>query len=183
MTTDLLKNEYESAIRNDSDINEHLEVLKELADECAHVTEMGTRTGISTRAFLNSDVILRAYDLSLDSGVNGLFEHAKNSGKDVSYVESNVLDIEIEETDLLFIDTLHTFDQLKTELFLHSPKVKKYIILHDTTSYEWEGEMVNGVSQKGLWPAVEDFLNLNSNWFILERFGNNNGLTILKRNI
>jgi hypothetical protein len=35
-----------------SDIHEHLPTLSELARECKHVTELGTRTGVSTLAFL-----------------------------------------------------------------------------------------------------------------------------------
>ena len=34
---------------------------------------------------------------------------------------------------------------------------------------------------KGLWPAVDEFLQNNPNWILHERFTNNNGLTILKR--
>ena len=36
--------------------------------------------------------------------------------------------------------------------------------------------------EKGLWPAVEDFLNKNPNWKLFKRYTNNNGLTILKVN-
>jgi hypothetical protein len=32
-----------------------------------------------------------------------------------------------------FIDTLHTGEQLRQELRLHSSRVRKYIVLHDTT--------------------------------------------------
>ena len=34
---------------------------------------------------------------------------------------------------------------------------------------------------KGLWPAVVEFLQNNPEWYIKERFTNNNGLTILAR--
>ncbi len=34
---------------------------------------------------------------------------------------------------------------------------------------------------RGLWPAVEEFLENNSNWKIKERYTNNNGLTILEK--
>ena len=34
---------------------------------------------------------------------------------------------------------------------------------------------------KGIWPAIEEFINNNQNWKIKERFTNNNGLTILER--
>ena len=36
---------------------------------------------------------------------------------------------------------------------------------------------------KGLWPAVEEFLQEHPEWTIERRYTNNNGLTILKRNV
>ena len=53
MTTLVFDQEFRIARDTPSDINEHMEVLKGLADEVDHVTEMGTRTGVSTRAFLH----------------------------------------------------------------------------------------------------------------------------------
>ena len=73
----------------------------------------------------------------------------------------------------------------------------KYIIMHDTTVDEWKGESirmgsdVNKESEmsgipveeitKGLWPAIEEFLESNPDWELLERFTNNNGLTVLRK--
>jgi hypothetical protein len=34
---------------------------------------------------------------------------------------------------------------------------------------------------KGLWPAITEFLKNNNNWKLKERFINNNGLTILEK--
>ena len=116
MTTLVFDQEFNIARDTPSDINEHMEVLKGLADEVAHVTEMGTRTGVSTRAFLASDVTLRAYDLFLDGRCQELFQLAKQEGKDAEYIEANVLDVELEETDLLFIDTWLCYEQLRLEL-------------------------------------------------------------------
>ena len=130
MSTIVFDQEFRIARDTPSDINEHMEVLKSLADEVKHVTEMGTRTGVSTRAFLASDVTLRAYDLFLDERVVELFKLAAEEGKDVQYIQANVLDVEIDETDLLFIDTWHCYDQLIAELKLHAPKVKKLSLIH-----------------------------------------------------
>ena len=35
--------------------------------------------------------------------------------------------------------------------------------------------------EKGLWPAVEEFLENNDNWELEKKYENCNGLTILKR--
>jgi hypothetical protein len=34
---------------------------------------------------------------------------------------------------------------------------------------------------QGIWPAIEDFLSINKDWYVYEKFSNNNGVTILKR--
>jgi len=36
---------------------------------------------------------------------------------------------------------------------------------------------------KGLWLAITEFLENNSNWYLIERFTNNNGLTIIGKKI
>lgn len=164
-----------------SDINEHLPTLKKYADECEHITEMGVRWVVSTYALLmGKPKKLISYDIN---PINS--EPIQQLVKDVTDFEfrvANTLELEIEETDLLFIDTLHNYNQLKGELELHANKARKYIIFHDTTSFEWIGESYNGkVDEIGLWPAIEEFLETNTNWELYERFENNNGLTILKR--
>ena len=159
MATLVFDQEYRIARDTPSDINEHIEILKSLADEVDHVTEMGTRTGVSTRAFLASDVTLRAYDLFLDARVQELFRHAKENGKDAEYIQGNVLEQEIDYTDLLFIDTWHCYDQLYAELTKHAPKVKKYIAFHDTQTYGTRSEEFMGrVGSNGLLPAIIHYL-------------------------
>jgi len=183
MKTVELYKEYRVARDTVSDINEHLEILKALADEVGHVTEMGTRTGSSTRAFLISDVKLRAYDLFLDERVSELFAIAQQMGKDVQYHKADVLQIEIEETDLLFIDTWHAYDQLIEELRLHAPKVKKYIAFHDTQTYGTKSEMfMNKSGSNGLLPAIIHYMiESGDQWKFKIHRTNNNGLTVIER--
>lgn len=176
-----------------SDINEHIHTLVRYASECEHITEMGVRGIISTWAFIAGQPnILKCYDIQLPNKFGGNIELVtdvcKSRNIDFLFIQANVLDIEIEQTDLLFIDTWHAYKQLKAELKLHSPKVNKYIILHDTTSYENKDEVsyemwgdewkAEGI---GIWKAVEEFIKNNEEWSIKERFTNNNGLTILEK--
>lgn len=176
--TDVLEREYTFACSNKTDINEHLPILKELAETVTSVTEMGTRDGQSTRAFLTTDVKLTAYDLELDETVNNLFIIAKLQGKNVNYIQADVLNINIEPVDLLFIDTWHTYDQLKQELALHGNKAKKYLAFHDTHTYGLTDE---GGSSGGLLPAIIEFLVDNPHWRFKIYRKINNGLTVLER--
>jgi hypothetical protein len=177
-----------------SDINEHIPTFIEYASECDHITEMGVRAISSTWAFLGAaPKKLVSYDMENPShygaDINVVYEVAKQYGLNYEFIQADVLKIEIEETDLLFLDTWHAYDQLKAELDRHNSKARKYIIMHDTTSYEFrdepltsentfEGEKSSG---KGLWPAITEFLEENNNWELHKRFTNNNGITILKR--
>lgn len=84
--------------------------------------------------------------------------------------------IEIPECDILFVDTIHTYSQVITELNLHHNKVNKYIIIHDSYCDEIGDDIQ---SRKGVRLAIEEFLNKNENWEKLYEIHNSNGLTIL----
>lgn len=172
--------EYELAKNTPSDINENLHILYELAQECESVVEMGVRTGVSTRAFLNTNVSLLSMDLFLDPGVSALFEKARDHGREAYYVKADVRNIELKlEPDLLFIDTLHTYGQLRHELALHGNKAKKYLVFHDTHTFGLAGEGLQ--NDKGLLPAIIEFMIENPHWVFHIHKTNNNGLTVLKR--
>jgi hypothetical protein len=138
---------------------------------------MGVRTGVSTRAFLVANKILRSYDLELNQSVVDLFNMAKKFGKDVEYTQADTRTLEIEETDLLFIDTMHTYDQLKIELNIHANKVKKYIVFHDTYTFGLVGECGSG----GLLTALIEFMKQKPEWKFKIHKINNNGLTVIER--
>jgi len=176
-----------------SDINEHLETLSQYASKCNHVTELGVRGIVSTWAFLKGrPKTIISYDLKHPNECGGNLEEVIKAAEDASinfsFIIGDSTKIIIENTDLLFIDTWHTYDQLNKELNLHENKVNKYIILHDTTLYEiidepfertnsWNKTFIGG----GLWKAVHEFLIKHKQWTIEKRYTNNNGLTILKK--
>lgn len=171
--------EYQHAKKTSSDINQNLPILYELAKECETIVEMGVRAGVSTRAFLNTDASLISIDIKKNTTVEELFALADTGKKSCQYMIDDVLNIEILETDLLFIDTLHTYEQLTQELKLHGNKAKKYLIFHDTHAFGVFGE--NGVDKRGLMPAVIEFVIANPHWKFYIHKTNNNGLTVLKR--
>jgi hypothetical protein len=185
---EVFENEYKDALNNSSHINEHLPILRDLAKQCKHITEMGVHEGISTRAFLCEDVVLRCYDLTHYPRITELIKIAKESGKDVEYFKADVLEVDIEKTDLLFIDTWHVYEQLKQELELHASKVKKYLVFHDTQTFGTSGHDTsmtshyNGkVGTLGLLPAIIEFVIEHPEWKFKIHKTNNNGLTVLEK--
>lgn len=196
--------EYEKAKTNLGDINEHIETLYKYSKECNHIIECGVRGCVSTWAFLkglldNNSESKRLIGVDLDwhENIDDIEKVSKENRIDYVFIQGNDIEVDLEETDLLFIDTWHIYGHLKRELNKHHSKVKKYIIMHDTTVDEWLGETIRGSRNaeeqskisgypvdeicKGLWPAIEEFLQEHPEFRIKERFTNNNGLTILER--
>lgn len=166
-----------------SDIHEHLPTLKEYTEKCESVTEMGVRGIVFTWAFLaGNPKKMTSYDIAppanWGSKIEDVYDAVKETSIDFQFILADVLKIEIEPVDLLFIDTWHVYDQLTQELKLHNKNVKKYIIFHDTTSFEFSGETPG---YGGLWRAIVEFLEEHAEWELHKRYTNNNGLTILKR--
>jgi len=185
-----------------SDINEHLPTLYRYATECEHITECGVRKVISSYAFANAlrskaNHKLILVDLVRENNVDIFLEECNNEKVNATFYEESDLICPIEKTDLLFIDTWHVYGHLKRELERWNTYANKYIILHDTTVDGEIGESVrmkfdiprqiieSGLSreeiERGLWPAVEEFLAVHPEWKLKERYTNNNGLTVLER--
>lgn len=172
-----IENNYYQRCIMKSDINEHLPILYEYAKQCHHITEMGVRHVNSTYAFLQGKPQkLVCYDIEPCP----LIENAKDLSTStiLDFKQADVLTIDIDSTDFLFIDTFHTGTQLLAELNRHSDKVRKYIGLHDTEVFKEVGEIPG---TPGLQSAIEEFLSNNKEWHIKEQWTRNNGLTILER--
>ena len=177
--TDLIQQEYNFACSTPTDINLHLPLLRGIASLCNHVTEFGVRNGQSTRALLASTAhSIRSYDLYIDPYVLGLFQGAQSQGRDAQYTAANTLLIDIEQTDLLFIDTDHKYSHLKQELELHHSKVNKYLAFHDTHTYG-----ASCAEGKGLLPAILEFLRDHKEWTVNYHTTDNNGFTVLEKTV
>ena len=191
---------------NPEDIYEHLPTLYKYANECESILECGVRGVVSSWAFLyglmnnnkeNKKIILN--DIT-ECNIQKILEY-NNVGVTIEYKWINDLHLKLDDNvDLTFIDTWHVYGQLKRELDHFSKVTNKYIIMHDTTIDEYTSEAIranlsddqiyqqslqSGFAieeiKKGLWPAIEEFLENNTDWSLHERFKNNNGLTILKK--
>lgn len=174
----LCEQEYVKRCAQRSDINELLPILRAYGSECAHITEFGTRHGNSTYAWVvSSPRSLVCYDVAEQPDVHGLKAAALAFDVEFSFHLKSTLDIQIAWTDLLFIDTLHTYQQVQTELRMHGRMARKWIILHDTETFGIKGED-EGL---GIMLAVSEWLEENLNWYIRQRFYNCNGLVVLER--
>ena len=168
-----------------SDIN-HFLLLKKYADQCDSVTEFGVYDWNTTWSFICSDIkMLRSYDGKIDRGrfyrEHGGYEDVKRcckeQGINFEFVLADTRECEIKNTDLLFLDTWHTFSQVKSELRL-ADQVNKFIIFHDTLLY---GKNGSG-NERGILPAIYEFLtNNHDTWQIVEDNKDGNGLMVIQR--
>lgn len=194
-------------VNTPSDINEHLLTLMTYAQECEYIVELGVRGCVSSWALLAGLLQNQKPNKSLfmnditECPIQSVVEQGRQAGVSMNYQWCNdlYLDVSKEPIDMVFIDTWHVYGQLKRELAKFGPVTRKYILMHDTTVDGEQGETIrNGwdaehqswttgipVNEiwKGLWPAVEEFLQQNPEWQLHKRYTNNNGLTILKRTV
>ena len=151
------------------DICEHFPLMLKYGKQCEHITEMGVRSVVSTWGWIGSKPKkLICYDIA-PCPVKNAIDTCVDLGIDFSFHVADTREIEIEETDLLFIDTDHTYDQIKKELELHGNKARKFIIFHDTA---WAHEMNQ---------AIKEFMEANPHWVDEEEVMNNHGFKIIKR--
>lgn len=158
-----------AACRTPGDIDQHLITLAWYGSQCESIVEFGVRTGISTVAWLiSAPYNLDCYDLEKHPEVDDLSEMAVE-WTIFRFHQENTLECTIPECDLLFIDTLHTYDQLKQELARHADKAKKWIILHDTETFP---DMTRAAVE---WEAA------NPHWKLKQHFQHQHGLTVYER--
>lgn len=172
-----LRCRFVEACARPTSIHQHLTVLRDTASGCQHVTEFGVGCGDSTLAWLlvQPDKLV-CYDLGFQDCVPWL-QRIRGRTDFRFYLADSRL-VEIEPTDLLFIDTVHTYGQLKEELRLHADKARRFIVLHDTTTF---GDVSENNLPPGLWKAVEEWLAASPHWQLMWRHEHNNGLSCFKR--
>ena len=173
----------------------HFPVLRDVTKDCNTVVELGTRQVVSTwalmmglagrpdkgvtidesrrRLTLSNLHTLWSYDIFNPEEEYGIdLEEVKSiaaeNGIDWEFKHEDSLKCELPPCDLIFFDTDHNYKQLSQELKLHGNKARKYLVFHDTTHYALE-----------LVPAINEFLEENEEWCILNCENACHGLTIL----
>jgi len=185
-----LQHKFLSKLYTRSDIFEHLSILAQISSKVDSITEFGVRKIVSTWAFLygcpkNMISIDLVNPSTHGENIEEVYKIAKENGINYEFIQGDTRLIDIKETDVLFIDTYHEYNQLKNELFRHGNKAKKYIILHDTELFgiygqDSETDALN-TNLKGLNYAIDEFLVNNPAWSIKFKYPFSSGLTILEK--
>lgn len=189
--------------RQRMDIFLHLPMLKRYASRCSHVTEFGTRHGISCSAFMagRPDTLI-GFDLVRQPAIDLLERLAAPAGVNFTFRNENILKAAIGDTDLLFIDSTHTYEHLKRELEQFSHYCRRYLVFHDTYlfgdsgMYRADSSVDHGidipnrpgqgptrerVQTEGLLKAIDEFMQQHGEYRLVCQSQLNNGLVILEK--
>ena len=198
-------NRLTAAIKSNGDIDQHLIFLTGEASKCSSILECGVRGIVSTWAFIaglsmnqSAGKILHCCDIAYigAAALDEVTGHCAASDIGFNFFHQNDLTLPNARYDMIFIDTLHCYGQLRRELEKFS-KNTETIILHDTQIDGEVGEPIrNGwdvgsLSEQlgwdksdlelGLTPAIDEFLITNPDWHIAYQAEHQNGLTMLCR--
>lgn len=163
-----------------SDIVLHLPVIEWFASLCDHCTEFGMRHGHSTTALIaGCKKTVVSYDIERYPTVDLL------SGMQLpcewQFRLGDTGEVEIEETDLLLIDTLHIYDHVKKELAKSGDKARKFLVFHDTHTCGLKDASGPNPNAEGILRAIVEFRRGNPQWKTAYSTTVNNGLLVLER--
>lgn len=130
-----LRTRYHELCDTPSDINEHLPLLAALAAECQTILELGTRSGVSTVAFLAGlPQVGTLHSVDIEPGPTLGFDDDR-----WTFHQGDDLTLDLPDADLVFIDTSHLYEHTLAELERFVPKARKWVVLHDTELAEPAG--------------------------------------------
>jgi hypothetical protein len=153
----------------------------------------------------NTKKWMTGLDIGYSKNTETVAQVARENGVDYRFLVGSDLEVPLDNmypegvstNDLTFIDTWHNYGQLKRELARFAPRTKKYIIMHDTEIDGVRGESVRmrtdigaecvrtGIpveeAEQGLLRAIDEFIEANPVWTVVEQRRNNNGLTVLEK--
>jgi GT2 family glycosyltransferase len=159
-----------------SDINEHIETIFNITKGCK--TAVSLQIGKGDAAFsllLGCQLHISVDPNPAQDTINFLNEYF---GKKSIVIRQNTCEsIDVENFDVLMVDSHHTASNVEKELKAHAHKVNKFIIFHDTFLY---GE-IGDDGGEGIKKPIYEFLSNNQEWKIIHEVNNNNGLIILAK--
>jgi len=178
-----LAERFEQYKKDNKDFSGHVSKVYGLTNHEDVVVEIGCQFGIgsSTAFAMARPAHLICIDKLKQDRFEGFLTACEYEDINVEYIITDSLEITIPPCDILFIDSWHTYDQLKQELALHGNKAKKYLIFHDTAAYCC-GNTGQDTKSPGLLAAINEFKAANTQWQEIYNTEECNGLIILLNN-
>jgi hypothetical protein len=170
-------------LQKHAETNKQIYTLLRFACRCDHVTSLTMNTWESAIAFLAGEIdTIRIYNLGdID---NKAKETYTNIAKELD-IDFQVRKVEedIENTDLLYINTPAEGNYRAMELSKYAKRVRNFMLLPNTVAHAHQAspniKLSDGVNPIGLVFGINHFIQNHDNWFILEHDDVLPGMTIL----
>jgi len=163
--------------KNKRDLDEHLYYLKDLADKVEHVTAFEKRRESSVAFATSGAKTYVSYQKENDPLLQQLKQLSPLDYQLHMGVDSLSLG-QIEETDLLFIDSVHSGPRVKAELDRHGPRVRRFIVFRGTESF---GAQAEGTNEPGLFSGIEAWMGDHPEWFLADLRRNQYGMLTISK--
>jgi hypothetical protein len=173
-------------------ISAHLPRLRALADGLALAVEFGVKRGASSSALLMGAERVVSYDVIATDEARQL---KRVAGERWDYRIADSRTADVPPSDLLFIDSLHSYEQVKAELE-HADGVRRYLVCHDVSTFGEVGAVGETGRQAwtyvagkgsvpadclGIRPAIDELMIRDDSWRIAARYTDSHGLLVLER--
>ncbi len=183
---------YQEHVATQTAMTVHLPRLRALAEGLPLAVEFGVKRGASSSALLLGAAHVISYDVVETREALRLKQAA---GDRWSYRLQSTLTAVVPACDLLFVDSLHTYDQVDRELTRHADYVRRYLVFHDVLTFGsvgakgetgaqlWTyraGESVPQVAL-GIRPAIDALMIRDRSWQIVASYTDSHGLLVLER--
>lgn len=170
----------------------HLPTLRALATGLDLAVEFGVKQGASSVALLLGAARVISYDIVVTPQARSLQVIA---GPRWDYRLADSRTAVPTPCDLLLVDSLHTYAQVKAELAQHAAVVRRYLVFHDTVTFgsigadgesgAWSWLPRVGVAvpadHLGIRPAIDELLIADRSWQIAAHHTFSHGLLVLER--
>lgn len=155
---------------SNSATSEHLPTLRRLAGECWTVAELGTWHGDSAFAMMmGTPTRMICVDIEEPKYMPALVAAAEYYEINFEFRQTDTRTTELPEVDMMFVDSLPTYEQVRDELKAHIDKVKKYLVFHDVDTYF------------PIRQAIKEFAD--KDFDLVEQHHNSHGLWVMQRRI
>jgi hypothetical protein len=170
-------------LQKHAETNKQIYTLLRFACRCDHVTSLTMNTWESAIAFLAAEInTIRMYNLG-EADSKELETYTKISKElDINF-QFRKVEEDIEETDLLYINTPAEGNYRAMELTKYAKRVRKFILLPNTVTHAHRAvpniKLSADINPIGLVFGINHFIQNHDNWFILEHDDIEPGMTIL----
>lgn len=157
----------------------HHEILRELTvnEKVSRVAECGVFQGWSTALFMTCEIeSLCSYEIDFQHIAPLFLTFMQVKGDiDWSLTAHNSVSEPINPADLVFLDTVHTYEFVKQEIALQAPRASKFVAVHDANypidnTHKKVRDAVVEYAEKsnGIWRVVLDSKH-DTGFIVIER--------------